>query len=277
MTNYNIRPLTNFDAIDAAALWKATFGDDERLVYEFFRLFDYLPTFGMCAEYEGRIVAAAYCPTGIDLVVPGEPARRAAYLYAVATDPEHRNRGLSKELCTRLKDAAFAAGCEYVFTKPSEESLYPWYEEAIGAAPVLGCNRYAFNVGEPATMAILQMNPEAYGTLREVFLKDVPHIRFNDSWLTWEQHVHEWYGGGFFAVGHYAADMYYYGDTLVINELIPPADDETVAAVCNALMNIAEAEKCTCVTPGNRENYVSCAANQCELPKNNPWFGPVFG
>lgn len=276
MSDYIVRPLTMDDALDASELWTLVFGDDERLVFEFYRLFAHQPGFGWCAEHAGKIVAAAYCPEDMYLVEPDGTEHPGAYLYAVATHPDHRKHGLAKEICIALKEHAWTRGTEYVFTRPSEESLYPWYEEKIGAVPSMGCQKLELTAGDPVYQPYMELLPDAYLELREKFLQGLPHVRMSIWWLKWEKLLHQFYGGGFYAIGDHIADMYYDGAMLQVNEILPHPTPETAAEVCSALMQIVGAQKCVCTIYG-QEHYVSCAANQCEVPKNNPWFGPCFG
>ena len=162
MSDYIIRPMTLADAPQAAALWSLVFGDDEALVLEFFRIFAHTPHFGVCAERNGTIAAAAYSPQGTDYVTADDTVRKGAYLYAVATHPDHRKQGLAAKLCQLLKAQIFAAGCTYLFTKPSEESLYPWYEEKIGAAPTMGMQSVTFDRTNTECVSVSPLSPEAY-------------------------------------------------------------------------------------------------------------------
>lgn len=276
MSNYIIRPLTIDDALEASEIWTQVFGDDERLVFEFYRLFSHQYGFGMCAELDGKLVATAYCPEDMYYVEPDGTEHAGAYLYAVATLPAHRKHGLAKKMCHALLDIAWEQGKEFVFTKPSEESLYGWYEEKVGMIPAMGGRTLHFTAKKEGYMPFMQLLPDAYLELRTKYLEGLPHVRQSIWWLKWEQNLHDFYGGGFYAVGDYIVDMYHDGSTLQINEMLPHPTPEAAEEVCYALMTIAGAEKCSCTIYGD-EKYVSVAANQCDIPKNNPWFGPCFG
>lgn len=276
MCDYTIRPMTIDDALDASELWTLVFGDDERLVFEFYRLFSHQPGFGWCAELDGKIVAAAYCPEDLYLVEPDGSELPGAYLYAVATHPDHREKGLAKAICTALRDYAFSRGTRYVFTRPSEESLYPWYEEKVGLTPCMGCRQLEFSIGPETWAPYMNLLPDAYLELREKYLAGLPHVRMSIWWLRWELLLHQYYGGGFYAVGDHIADFYHDGTTVHINEILPHPTPEQAEAVCNAIMHFAGAQKAVCTIHGE-DKYVSAGANLAELPKNNPWFGPCFG
>lgn len=271
-----IRLLTKADAPQAAKLWSLVFGDEEAVVLEFFRLFGDQEGFGACAEISGRIAAAAYAPDGMDYMAPDGSVRSGVYLYAVATHPDYREMGLARKVCNLLKETAWTQGKDYLFTRPSEESLYDWYARKIGAVPAMGCQILQFTQKTAATPPCRRLDTEEYRTLRDQTLADLPHVRQSTQWLGWEQTLHAAYGGGFYAVGEHIADIYCDGTALHVNELLPHPSPEQAEAVCQALMACLGAERCTCLIHGT-ENYVSVAANGCELPHDNGWFGPCFG
>ena len=275
MTEYTIRPLTAADAPAAAKLWHTVFGDEEALVMEFFRLFPGCTHFGFCAESKGDIAAAAYCPHGTDYITPDGTVHKGAYLYAVATHPDHRKKGLAHALCTALRDTAFSAGMDYVFTKPSEESLYPWYEEKIGAVPLLGGKQLRFSAAAKKTLPVSSLSPEAYLSLRNELLQGKAHVRHSAEWMTWQTLLHKAYGGGYYTVGEHIADLYCDGNTVQINELLPHPTEEQAEAVAQALMAALGTAECVCTIFGEG-HYVSAVSADRNLPEN-AWFGICYG
>lgn len=271
-----IRLLTMDDAPQAAKLWSLVFGDEEPLVLEFFRLFAHQAGFGACAEQDGKIVAAAYCPGDMDFVEPDGTLHAGAYLYAVATHPDYRKQGLAHAVCRLLQDTAWELGKEYIFTRPSEESLYAWYEEKIGAIPLMGGQKLHFARIETTALPYRQLSPEDYLALRSKALHELPHVHQGPGWMQWEQLMHTAYGGGFYAVGDHIADFYSDSNSLVVNELLPHPTPEQAKKLCEALMTITNTNECECMIRGN-DKYVSVAAKGHDLPDCNPWFGPCYG
>ncbi len=276
MTDYIIRPITIEDALDAAEIWTSVFGDDERLVFEFFRFFDYQEGFGACAEYQGKVVAAAYCPEGMAYVEADGTVHPGAYLYAVATLPEHRGKGLAKAICQALRNTAWAKGREYIFTRPSEPGLYPWYEDAIGAIPAMGCRVLEVEAVPTDIPPYMQLDAWQYLELRTKYLEGLPHVHMDIDWLQFESNIHGFSGGGYFAVGDFVLDCYQDETTAYISEILPLPTPAQAEAVCQGFMAIGGAQKCICTIHGEGQ-YVSAASNQCDVPKSNPWFGPCFG
>lgn len=274
MSDYIIRPLTADDGPQAAALWSLVFGDEESLILEFFRIFAHTPHFGFCAEQNGTIAAAAYCPQGTDYITAEGCAHRGAYLYAVATHPHHRKQGLAAKLCDQLKTCVFDAGCEYLFTKPSEESLYPWYEEKIGAVPAMGMQSASFARSEHSSLSVSSLSPSDYMSRRSMALQGLPHVHHNENWNRWAHLLHQAYGGDFCTVGNYIADYFSDGSTLQINELLPHPTMEDTEQLAQALMHHTNTQHCTCTLYGEN-HYVSAVTQDAPLPKG--WFGVCYG
>lgn len=275
MSQYNIRLMTMADAAQGAKLWSLVFGDEESVVLEFFRIFGHYRGFAACAELDGSIVAAAYCPPGMDYLSPDGSIKTGCYLYAVATHPDHRKHGLAKEICLLLRDTAWAMGMDYLFTKPSEESLYSWYEEKIGAVPCLGGVQKEYTLTAPCTMSVTPLTAEAYTELRSKHLQGLPHVRQDEGWMQWEHLLHTAYGGGFYAVDDHIADCYFDRETLTVNELLPHPAEAEAERLCSGLMHALGASACKCTLLGDG-HYVSVASKDGILPQNG-WFGNCYG
>ena len=108
----NIKQLKN--------LWKAAFGDSDEAIDTFFRL-ALSPERCHYLEEDGKIVSALYW---LDCSCQDE---KLAYIYADATDPDHRGKGLASRLMkqthTRLKDLGYGGAV----LKPAA-GLFPFYE-----------------------------------------------------------------------------------------------------------------------------------------------------
>ena len=77
-------------------LWQLAFGDDGAYVDNFYNAY-YQPERVLLLEEDGVVQAmTAWFET--TFAVPGQGRYRAAYLYAVATHPEARGRGLAGQL-----------------------------------------------------------------------------------------------------------------------------------------------------------------------------------
>ena len=72
---------------DLKKLWKQAFGDSDAFLDTFFSV-AYCPARSQQLTQDGRLAAMLYW---FDCHLAG---RKLAYIYAVATDPDHRGRGL---------------------------------------------------------------------------------------------------------------------------------------------------------------------------------------
>ena len=108
-----LREYSGGDIPALCALWESVFGDKAELIQEFFRL---LPDMGLCAvaELDGKIVGMASVLTALELVTPGGDAARCGYVYAVATEPSFRGRGIGAALTEKVCELAKAAGASVV-------------------------------------------------------------------------------------------------------------------------------------------------------------------
>ena len=129
MIEHVIKTALESDIPALKALWLEVFGDGEDFTGEFFRR---LWTPGCCraAFYGGRLDAMGFCLTG-----PRAMGLSCGYIYAMATRPEARGRGLAAALGRALIDGAFEGGVDIISTLPAEESLCAWYESRLGMEP----------------------------------------------------------------------------------------------------------------------------------------------
>lgn len=276
MTEPIFRPWQPEDAQATARLWSQVFGDSVEVVLEIYDLFSKQPGFCAVGEIDGTIAAAAYCLDGLSLRQLGNADQPAAYLYAVATDPAFRSRGLAAQLCRVLRDWAFARGNTYLFTRPAEPTLFPWYAEKIGAIPALSRKMLAADAPCPGG-TVMKLSPEAYGTRREALLRDVPHIALDWSLLQLENLFHRSYGGAFLDVDGGIADVYATETAVDVQELLLPPGTDPQRALEKILAHFG-VRRGTAALPGAGECYISCAPgpHATTLPAN-AWFGPAFG
>ena len=83
-------------------LWQLAFGDDGAYVDNFYNAY-YQPERVLLLEEDG-VVQSMTAWFDTTFVVPGDGDFRAAYLYAVATHPDCRGRGMSGRLLAWADD-----------------------------------------------------------------------------------------------------------------------------------------------------------------------------
>ena len=159
------------------SLWKLCFGDDEEVTDCFFALFPpKLHTRVM--DHDGRIAAmASWLPVTLHLdgrIIPG------AYIYAVATHPDFRGKGLCRSLMEELEASLRLQGMEFAALCPAEDSLYRFYG-AMGYKTAFYRSCRMMKPGDNKTV-LTQVSSAAYGTLRESCLS-LSHCEWNQAAL----------------------------------------------------------------------------------------------
>lgn len=101
-------------------LWKRAFGDEDAFLDLFFTR-AYTPTRCRCVTEQDEILAALYW---FDTECAGQ---KLAYLYAVATDPDHRNRGLCRALMEDVRGLLAGQGYDGLLLVPQTDGLAAMY------------------------------------------------------------------------------------------------------------------------------------------------------
>lgn len=141
-------------------LWRLAFGDSPEFIHGFFET-GYDRECCRCIIQNERIAAALYW---FDTQWEGG---RLAYIYAVATDPAFRNRGLCRALMADTHRVLAERGYDGALLTPAEPGLRRMY----GAFGYEDCCRIAersCTAGEPVPIG--QIGGEEYAALRRRFL-----------------------------------------------------------------------------------------------------------
>ena len=166
-------------------LWGLCFGDEGAYVDNFYRTC-YRPDRVLVLEDGGGVRAmTAWFDTRF--VVPGRGSFRAAYLYAVATHPQCRGRGLAGALLAWADDHFRQLGVEGVTTVPAQPSLHRFF----GANGFRECFTHTQRTLSPVprgegTLALEPVSPEAYARLREERLAERAHIALDGEALAYQ-------------------------------------------------------------------------------------------
>lgn len=181
-----VRPSVPEDIPAQRELWKLAFGDSNSYIDNFYNTY-YRPERVVVLEEEGTVRSmTAWFDTVF--VVPGRGEYRAAYLYAVATHPDCRGRGLAGKLLAGADEYFRSLGIPAVTTVPAEPSLHNFF----GANGFRECFRI---LGGSLRREELPLSPsnvlrpastEEYGRVREALLKDIPHIAYPADALAYQ-------------------------------------------------------------------------------------------
>ena len=182
MHDFTIRPWKPEDKPRLKELWRVCFGDDAAYIDSFMDSFLREDTC-LVAEADGQPVSAMY-------IVPGEslfPYRRerisAGYAYALATLPAYRGRGIGRAVYKAVNDKILETA-DAACVLPAEESLYPFYENASGAAVLSAIREGRITKAELAdqpTAMIARVPAYQYAGMREWFLSELPHVTFPEE------------------------------------------------------------------------------------------------
>ena len=235
MTDYTIRPWKAEDKPQMKALWEQTFGDDSEFIDAFFRAFLKKDTC-MVAECDGKVVSAMYIISGSTINPYRKNILAAGYTYALATLPEYRGRGIGKAVYQAANAKALETH-DMAMVQPSEESLYPFYEEASGAR-VMSIMKEAvltpddlFGV-EPAKAA--RIPAFQYFGMRESILSGMPHATYSEDMIDFMEDYFEQNGDFFMTEEGIAAAETVNGVCRITELLAPDTDGVAVIAGVHA-------------------------------------------
>ena len=143
------------------ALWARVFGDGPEVTEAFFRSFP-PEQHTRVIESDGEIAAmASWLPVTLC-------DRSGAYIYAVATAPEHRNREFARTLTGELERVLQAEGLAFAALCPAEQSLYDFYA-ALGYETAFFCCCFEANAAGEG-LALTPLRPAQYLSERAAFL-----------------------------------------------------------------------------------------------------------
>ena len=143
------------------ALWKDIFGEHDGF-WELFGETGFLPDHVRRLTVDDRLAAALYW---FDVSCEGQ---KMAYLYAVATHPDFRGRGLCRRLMAETEAHLTANGYAGVLLVPEKPSLRQMYAK-MGYQECTAVSEFSCGQGE-APAELRSVTPEAYARLRRKLL-----------------------------------------------------------------------------------------------------------
>jgi len=144
-------------------LWKTVFGDSEEFLDRFF-CHAFAPERCLCLWEEGVLAGMVHW-------LPCErPPHRFAYIYAVATHPDHRGKGICRRLMERTHALLPGQGYAGALLYPQEESLREMYRK-MGYETATFLEEGICSPGAAAA-TLEPLSPEAYFGLRPQYLPE---------------------------------------------------------------------------------------------------------
>ena len=143
-------------------LWRLAFGDSEAFIDCFFST-AYAPERCQSITLEGRLAAALYW---LDASFQGQ---KFAYLYAVATHPDFRSRGLCRDLMADTHAHLAQLGYDGTLLMPAEAGLRQMYRK-MGYQDCCTVSEFSCTAAEPLPLRSIGL--AEYARLRREFLPE---------------------------------------------------------------------------------------------------------
>lgn len=252
-----VRPSVPEDIPAQRELWKLAFGDSDAYIDNFYHAY-YRPERVVVLEEDGVLRSmTAWFDTVF--VIPGQGERRAAYLYAVATHPHCRGRGLAAKLLTGADDYFRSLDIPAVTTVPAEPSLHRFFgsngfREYFRTWSGTLCRE---ELPPPPPNVLRPASPEEYGRVRERLLAGAPHILYPAGALAYQAGCCALGTGGLF-VGDPSGDPLCLcaeqadGELVVVKELLGAGHARRLA--CLDLPRVAPAQRWEIRSPCPRDD-----------------------
>lgn len=193
-----VRPSLPEDVPAQRELWKLAFGDSDAYIDNFYNTY-YRPERVVVLE-EGGVLRSMTAWFDTAFVIPGQGEYRTAYLYAVATHPGCRGRGLAARLLAGADEYFRSLDIPAVTTVPAEPSLHNFFG-ANGFRECFRTLRVALRreeLTQPPSNILRPAPPGEYGRVREKLLAGIPHIAYPAGALAYQAGCCELGDGGLF-------------------------------------------------------------------------------
>lgn len=244
------------------ALWQTCFGDRPEEIEVFWKIFG--KTVDVFCAKEGKDIAAMVCALPAQLVDESGESHPAAYLYAVATAPAYRRRGLCGKVLAFAEAALRKEGVSYALLVPSEPPLFDLYRR-------YGYRTVAFRGAEkifsaPCAGTVQEIDAEAYFNLRELLLYE-NFLSCGPDFLRY-QAIDDRLCRIETAQQVFCAVCAQEDGLLTVKELLPY--DPAAAAL---LLQASGAQRGVCLTPEGRLPYAMGKALRGDALPQNLYFG----
>lgn len=192
-------------------LWAKAFGDSEEAIDCFFST-GYAPERCRYLEEDGGVTAALYW---MDAECKG---RKFAYIYGVATDPEHRGEGLCRKLMGKTHEVLQKQGYAGAVLMPAETGLRQMYAK-LGYRECSTISEFDCKAG--TAEEVRSVDREEYARLRREYLPEGGLIQEKEN-LAYLQTYAALYAGKDFVLAAVHGDNKLFGMELLGNTAAAP-------------------------------------------------------
>ncbi|MBO5339590.1 MAG: GNAT family N-acetyltransferase [Oscillospiraceae bacterium] len=266
-----LRPSCTGDVPRLKQLWKLAFGDEDSYIDHFFARY-YRPERMLVLEEDGGVQAMTAW-FDMPLVSARGEEYPAAYLYAVATDPDRRGRGLAGKLLAFADCWLKGQGFSCVTTVPARADLHAFFGQN-GFEECFALEQRQCRPDTRTDPARLESASAAqYGLLREKLLAGRDHVAYAPAALEYQAGTCALSGGGLYRVGETGcACVEVAGDEVFVKELLLAEGQQRQTA----LSAIAKAHPAGCYwvrTPYARGEKWAFAMVKWLIPRPAGWDG----
>ena len=226
---YAIRPATPAEIPQVKALWKKCFRDPAEYIDAFYNSFCTTDQVLVVVE-DGRVRSMASLLPASIRDTEGEPYP-AAYLYALATDPDFQGHSHARQLLQAADELLVERGYMAMALVPASPSLHKFFK-AVGMDECFAHRKSEFLAssltGKARNGTFTPIGPEEYNAIRESYLHGSVHVAYSDDLIRLQELSSRMTGGGLFRVEVEASDAevgcaaieYSNAGTLLIKELL---------------------------------------------------------
>jgi GNAT superfamily N-acetyltransferase len=241
-------------------IWKSAFEDSDDEIEAFYRTFG-RDLITAAEDLDGEAASAGYAAPVGWLNMPGGDRLPCAMIYAVATLPEARGRGLAAGCVRKLVGTALGAGYSAVVLRPARDDLFGFYERRCGFREMFVAREHAYAAADLrrirltpryAADAARPASPAAYRGVRQALLGEarVAYVDMDERALEYQRSISASRGGGLFtletggAPACVCAERSPDGSAVFVKELVTASgDDGEVREAVRALSEIMPARE----------------------------------
>lgn len=216
-------------------LWKQAFGDTEEYLDAFFGT-AFLPERSLCA-FDGEVLTGMLFWFDVSC-----EERKMAYLYAVATAPEYRGRGVCRQLMTRTQELLRARGYAGAMLVPVTDALRQMYA-SFGYSDCTGISE-TFCAAGTVPAPLHRIDTAEYARLRRQLLPAGGVVQEKENLALLETQVKFYRGADFLLAARHMEEGALFGTELLGN-----------AAAAPGILLALGCPRGTFRTPGNKIPY----------------------